>query len=336
MAAEPLIELAAQPAFDGRVRKLIRMGLAQRAAQLHGYGEQERQAFDREMAEHPLDGADDHANRQHYAVPSSFFVAVLGPRLKYSCCWWESDTDDLGAAEAAMIDHVIARAELADGQRILDLGCGWGALSLELARRFPAARIVALSGATEQRRFIEQRRDIHGYRNLDVVTADIGRWQGAGTFDRIVSVEMFEHVRNWPMLMHRLGNWLNRGGLLFAHVFCHAYASYFFEHDVTARHFFTGGMMPACELLPRHRGGLLSRAEWTLPGLHYRRTAEAWLRNLDVQTAVASDALALGDDPRPVSDQIAAWRLFFMITAESFGFDDGRRWMVAHYLFEKP
>jgi cyclopropane-fatty-acyl-phospholipid synthase len=335
MAAEPLIELAAQPALDGRVRKLIRLGLAQRTAVLNGFGESDWERFSQTMAEHPLDGASDHANRQHYEVPSDFFEAVLGPHLKYSCCWWDDDSDDLGTAEAAMIDLVITRAQLRDGQRILDLGCGWGALSLELARRFPAATIVALSGAAEQRALIERRRAARGYRNLEVVTSDIGCWQGAGTFDRIVSVEMFEHVRNWSALMQRLSGWLGHGGRLFVHIFCHSQASYFFEDDVTARHFFTGGMMPARALLTQHRGDLLMRGEWTLPGTHYRRTAETWLRNLDAKSGLVAQALSRSADPRPIEEQIAAWRLFFMITAESFGFDEGRRWMVAHYLFEK-
>ncbi|MDB5466759.1 MAG: cyclopropane-fatty-acyl-phospholipid synthase [Phenylobacterium sp.] len=336
MATEPLLAMAAEPGLDGRLRKLIRMGLAQRAAELARRGGAGEADFVRSMDAFPLDGGSAHANRQHYEAPPDFFQTVLGSHLKYSCCQWETGVEDLGVAEQAMLDLVISRAGLSDGQRILDLGCGWGALSLELARRFPNAEVVALSGARPQREFIEAQAEALGYGNLKVVTSDVAWWEGAGTFDRIVSVEMFEHVRNWKGLMARVRDWIRPGGLLFVHIFCHAEASYFFDDDVTAEHFFTGGMMPAYDLLPKFRGELIERGRWQISGAHYEKTAAAWLRNLDARTTAAGEALALGADPRPVADQLAAWRLFFMITAESFGFDEGRQWMIGHYLFEMP
>lgn len=335
MIQEPLIALAADPARDTRVRKLIQMGLAQRASALAQHTEAEERTFVRRLSEHPLGGSED-ANRQHYAVPAGFFATVLGPHLKYSCCLWNGDCQDLGAAEQAMLDCVIERAGVADGQTILDLGCGWGALSLELARRFPSARIIALSSSAEQRRFIETRRDKRGFRNLRVATSDVGQWSCEETFDRIISVEMFEHVRNWPALLSKVGAWLKAGGRLFVHVFCHAQSSYLFEDDVTATHFFTGGMMPARDLLPRCCRDLAPLADWQISGRHYQRTADAWLRNLDANAGAARQSLAAGDDPRPLDEQHAAWRLFFLITSESFGFDGGRSWMVGHYLIGKP
>ena len=209
-------------------------------------------------------------------------------------------------------------------------------MSLELARRFPNAEIVALSGSHAQRRFIEDQAEAAGLGNLKVLTSDVADWPGAGDFDRILSVEMFEHVRNWGALMSRAGDWLRPGGLLFVHVFCHARSTYFFEDDVTARHFFTGGMMPAYDLLPRFAGSLVERGRWAIPGSHYATTAEAWLDNLDARAPEALKALAQGSDPRPPAEQLAGWRLFFMVTAESFGFHEGREWMVGHYLFERP
>ncbi len=327
--------MAADPASDTRVRKLIRMGLAQRSSALARQTDADEQAFVRQLSGYPLGGSDD-ANRQHYAVPPEFFVTVLGPHLKYSCCLWEDAGSDLGAAEQAMLDAVIERAGLADGQAILDLGCGWGALSLEIARRFPSARITALSSSAAQRRFIEARRDERGYGNLTILTSDVGQWSAAAPFDRIVSVEMFEHVRNWPALLEKVGGWLVPGGRLFVHVFCHARSSYVFEDDVTATHFFTGGMMPARDLLFRCRGGLAPLDSWEVSGRHYQRTADAWLRNLDANAVAARKSLATGEDPRPVDEQYAAWRLFFLITSESFGFNAGQSWMVGHYLLGKP
>lgn len=335
MIQEPLIALAADPAHDTRVRKLIRMGLAQRSAAISQEADTLAQSFIRRLSDHPLGGSAD-ANRQHYAVSSGFFTTVLGPHLKYSCCLWERDVQDLGSAEQAMLDCVIARARLADGQKILDLGCGWGALSLELSRRFPSARITALSSAAEQRRFIEKRRDAAGYRNLQVATGDIGEWSCDQTFDRIVSVEMFEHIRNWPALIQKISDWLRPGGLLFVHIFCHAKSSYFFEDDITAKYFFTGGMMPARDLLPRCCPDLSAQGTWQVSGTHYQRTADAWLRLLDANAEAAKQSLATGDDSRSPEDQYAAWRLFFLITSESFGFNAGQSWMVSHYLFGKP
>jgi cyclopropane-fatty-acyl-phospholipid synthase len=329
-----LIDLAADRRADGRVRKLIRMGLAAQARALAARDPQREQEIPQQMASYPLDWTGDHANRQHYEVPPEFFVTVLGPHLKYSCCLWDG-ADSLAAAEAAMLDAVIRRADVTDGQRILDLGCGWGALALALAERFPNAEVIALSGSGGQRRFIEARRDKAGYRNLKVVTADVAHWEGDGAFDRILSVEMFEHIRNWPALLRRIAGWMAPDALLFVHVFCHAHASYFFEDDITARYFFTGGLMPAADLLPQQARGFSLRNQWTVSGAHYRQTAEAWLANLDAHAERALAALAGGVDPRPAAEQFAAWRLFFMITAESFGYGEGAQWLVRHYLFAR-
>jgi cyclopropane-fatty-acyl-phospholipid synthase len=334
MIAAELVHLAATGRDDSPLRKLIRFGLAGRDAALARRTEAEETAFAAGLDKFPMALATDAANRQHYEVPAAFFETVLGPRLTYSCCFWPDAATDLGAAEEAMLDLIIARADLADGQRILDLGCGWGALSLSLATRFPHSEIVGLSNSRSQCAFIAHR--ARPFPNLTPVCGNITSWQPDRPFDRIVSIEMFEHMRNLGQLMRRLAGWIKPAGRMFVHVFCHAERSYLFEDDITAQHFFTGGMMPARSLLPRFQTPLFLKQQWALDGTHYQRTAEAWLAGLDRATEAAGRALAEGDDPRLVAEQIASWRLFFLITAESFGFKAGARWMVAHYLFEQP
>lgn len=331
--AEELARLAASPADRRVARKLIRFGLQQQRAVLQKLSDQDEQAFAAALRGMPIAVDADAANRQHYEVPADFFQVVLGPHLKYSCCFWDATTVDLGRAEKLMLDLVIERAGLADGQRILDLGCGWGALSLAIAERFPAASVVALCNSEEQRRFIGARAQARGIANFELVRADIAEWPGAGRFDRIVSIEMLEHLRNYELLFGRVARWLTEGGRFFVQIFCHRDRSSFSQGDVTGEHFFTGGMIPARSLLPRFDKDLVPLGEWAIDGTHYQRTAEAWLEALDAKSENAAAALASTRSPRSVETQLAFWRLFFLITAESFGFDEGREWLVAHYLF---
>ncbi|MGH2898877.1 MAG: SAM-dependent methyltransferase, partial [Solirubrobacteraceae bacterium] len=272
------------------------------------------------------------ANRQHYEVPAAFFGLVLGPHLKYSGCYWPRGVDDLGAAELAMLELTAERAGLADGQAVLDLGCGWGALTLWAAARYPRSRLTAISSSQTQREYIALQAKARGLDNVTVRTADVRAVElPAGAFDRIVSIEMFEHMRNYQALLRRIAGWLAPGGALFVHVFAHRQHAYAFEDagpsDWMAREFFTGGIMPSTRLLHRFQDDLAIAREWQLDGTHYARTAEAWYANLMARRA-AAEAILGG------RTQLERWRVFFLACAELFGFHGGHEWLVAHYLMK--
>ncbi len=287
------------------------------------------------------------ANAQHYELPAPFFEQVLGPRLKYSCALYAlpdapGGGRTLAEAEDAMLELTAARAGLCDGERILELGCGWGSLSLYLAERLPRARITAVSNSSGQRRFIEARARERGLGNLEVLTADVNELDFAAgrRFDRAVSVEMFEHVRNHERLLGRIAGWLVPGGTLFVHVFCHRRFAYPFEvegaSDWMARWFFTGGLMPSAQLLAEYQRDLTLTGEWRVDGRHYQRTAEDWLGNLDARAAAVRPLLAATYGAAEAGRWWVRWRVFFMACAELFGYAGGREWQVGHYLFRKP
>ncbi len=287
----------------------------------------------------PIALSTDAANQQHYEVPAAFFEKVLGPRLKYSCGYWPPGVNSLAESEEAMLALTMERAQLADGQRVLELGCGWGSLSLSMAERFPQSRITAVSNSHGQRAFIEARARGRGLTNLTVITADINAFDPASTFDRVVSVEMFEHVRNYERLFERIAAWMAPGALLFVHVFVHARFAYPYEvrdaSDWMALYFFTGGQMPSDDLFLYFQRHLSIVDHWTLDGTHYERTCNAWLRKMDL----ARDALTPVFAEIYGHDQVrrwrVRWRVFFMACAELFAYRSGREWMVSHYLFEK-
>ena len=269
------------------------------------------------------------ANAQHYEVPARFFECVLGPHLKYSSCYWPSGVTELGAAEAAMLELYAERAELRPGQRLLDLGCGWGSFALWAAARYPTSTITAVSNSRTQRAFIEQRAAARGLANLTVRTADVRTLElPARGFDRIVSIEMFEHMRNYEALFAKLATWLAPGGALFCHVFAHHRFSYPFEDaggaDWMAREFFTGGIMPSADLFAQFDRDLVIAGEWRLSGSHYARTAEAWYANLMAHRGELEPLLG-------GRAKLQRWRVFFLACAELFGYRGGREWLVAHY-----
>ena len=276
------------------------------------------------------------ANEQHYEVPSRFFELVLGRNMKYSCALWEPGTRSLDAAEEAMLRLTCERARLSDGQSVLELGCGWGSLSLWMAEKYPASRIVALSNSSTQKEFIDRTAKERGLRNLDVITGDMLTFEIDRTFDRIVSVEMFEHMRNYEALMRRISGWLDPEGLLFVHVFAHARFAYLFEDrgpsDWMARHFFTGGQMPSADLIPLMRGELKLLSQWVVDGTHYEKTSAAWLRKMDDNAKAVRTIFeaTYGAEARRFH---AYWRIFFMSCEELFGYRDGTEWQVCHYLF---
>jgi cyclopropane-fatty-acyl-phospholipid synthase len=324
-----------EPLVRAGIRRLLRARLASESAR---YADPDLAVarFVGRMAQSEVAPVPHLANRQHYEVPPEFFEIVLGRNMKYSGCLWEPGTASLDDAETAMLELTCERAGVRDGQRILDLGCGWGSFTLFAAARHPRARITAVSNSAPQGAFIRARAAARGLGNVEVITADVNRFAPAGRFDRVVSVEMFEHVRNWPELLRRVHRWLEPGGRLFVHVFAHRRFAYPFEvdgdGDWMARNFFTGGIMPSHDLLARVGGPLEIEDRWVVPGTHYARTAEAWLARLDAGRDRAVAALSRTMPPREADLQVGRWRIFFLACAELFGFAGGDEWVVSHNL----
>jgi cyclopropane-fatty-acyl-phospholipid synthase len=285
------------------------------------------------MSTGPIAEVPEKANEQHYELPADYLALILGPRRKYSGCLWGPGTTTLAQAEEAMLALTCERARVRDGQRILDLGCGWGSLSLWLAERYPHAHVTGVSNSHGQRRWIEAERDRRGLVNLDVVTCDVNDYAPAGRFDRVLSVEMFEHCRNWRELLRRISTWLHPDGLAFVHVFSHRTLPYRFEGTWAAERFFTAGLMPSHDLLPRFQEDLRVVDRWAVPGTHYARTLRAWLANLDAR---AEEALALleasGRSRREARALLGGWRLFLLSTERIWSSGGGDRWLVSHYL----
>ena len=291
-------------------------------------------AFAEAMTAFPVALNTQEANDQHYELPAEFFALMLGPQRKYSSCLYENGAHTLAEAEECALATTAEHAALANGQRILELGCGWGSLSLWMARRYPNARITAVSNSHSQRGYILEQATLRGLSNLDVVTADMNTFTPPGTFDRVVSVEMFEHMANWRPLLSRIRAALAEDGRFFMHIFTHRQACYRFavddKEDWIARHFFTGGIMPSHGLIRCFDDLMTVEAEWRWSGTHYQRTARQWLENFDrnEEKALAVLRRVYGADAKLWQRR---WRLFFLATAGLFGFDAGREWGVSHY-----
>lgn len=285
------------------------------------------------IAQHTAD-----ANQQHYELPATFFEHVLGRHLKYSGCLFEPHINNLDDAEDAMLARYAERARLQDGQRILDLGCGWGSFALWAAGRYPNASITAVSNSSSQREFISNVAQTHGLTNITAQTCDINEFDpGNGVFDRIVSIEMFEHMRNYRELMARIRDWLTQDGRLFVHIFCHKLFAYQFstegDYDWMGRHFFTGGVMPSENLLLNFQHDLVLADHWWLSGSHYQATANAWLAAMDDNRDAIARLFAETYGADDANRWVQRWRMFFMAVAELFGYRNGNEWGVGHYLF---
>jgi cyclopropane-fatty-acyl-phospholipid synthase len=294
--------------------------------------------FVAELKQQPIAIATNLANKQHYEVPAEFFKNVLGPSMKYSCCLW-TNSIDLASAELAMLKLTAERAGIADGQRILDLGCGWGSFSLFAAKRFKNVAITAVSNSQSQRAFIEEKVRHLGLNNVQVITCDINDFDIEQKFDRVVSVEMFEHAKNYERLLEKTASWLTDDGKLFVHIFSHTRHQYHFDNtdseDWLSRYFFSGGTMPSQQLLLYFQKDLHIVNQWCLNGKHYQQTAEAWLQNMQHNRRAVMQIIEQTYGMEQAKRWWIYWRLFFLACAELWGFDSGKQWTVSHYLFEK-
>jgi cyclopropane-fatty-acyl-phospholipid synthase len=330
-----IIETAERvPLPDPVIRAAIQRLCSRTATRLSRGNAESDAAFARQMAAHAIAEHTDAANTQHYEIPAAFFARVLGPNRKYSSCFYPSPRTTLQEAEEEALRQTVDHADLAEGQSILELGCGWGSLSLWMARQFPGSEITAVSNSHSQRIYIQSEAAARGLTNLRVTTADMNVFAPGRPFDRIVSVEMFEHMTNWRELMTRVRSWLAPEGRFFMHIFTHRSGAYLFDRtdseDWIARHFFTGGVMPSHGLIRQYSDLFEVEQEWRWSGTHYQRTAIDWLGNFDAHRDEIEGILrqVYGND---TSLWMQRWRWFFLATAGLFGYADGNEWGVSHF-----
>jgi cyclopropane-fatty-acyl-phospholipid synthase len=336
-----LIELAERRWLP---EKLIRLGIRKRLRdrikkETVAAGDSGVTEFAQQLRCGPIVVGSEEANEQHYEVPAAFFQRVLGERMKYSCAYWSKKQTSLDSAEAEMLELTCRRAGIEDGMRVLELGCGWGSTALWMAENYPRCEILAVSNSHRQRRYIEEQCTQCRLTNVQVVTADIADFETTRRFDRVISVEMFEHMRNYEMLLARIANWLKPDGKLFVHIFCHRELAYLFEENGTsdwmARHFFTGGIMPSKNLLLQFQDDLRLQHKWHVDGKHYAKTCEAWLHNLDRHKAELLGIFRAGLGDQRAQIQLQRWRIFFMACSKLFNYSGGNEWQVVHYLFDR-
>lgn len=323
----------------GGIRAVVRSGLRSRERGSLASRQERSRDLLTELRTGPIALHTKTANQQHYELSAEFFECVLGPHRKYSGCYWPPGVETLEQAEAASLSESCEHAALTDGQNILELGCGWGSLTLWMAEHYPESRITAVSNSHSQRRFIEAQCITRRLKNVKVVTADMNSFTTADRFDRVVSIEMFEHMRNHEALMRRIARWLKDDGKCFVHIFAHGRTTYLYETQGAAnwmgRYFFTGGVMPADDLLIQYQSDLVLENQWRQKGEHYQKTANAWLQNLDANRDEVLDIFERVYGSHNKQRWLQRWRMFFMACAEMFGYANGNEWWVSHYLFAK-
>jgi cyclopropane-fatty-acyl-phospholipid synthase len=328
---------------DSVIRAGIRRLLERKLKEIHA-GDVEKAAiiknrFVQMMGESPIALVPHLANEQHYEVPAAFFSEVLGKNRKYSSCYWPTGVEDLESAEEAALQATVERAGIEDGMKVLDLGCGWGSLSLWIAEHFPKATVTSVSNSQSQHDHIVKAAENRGLDNLEVHVCDMNDFAAPGTYDRIVSVEMFEHMRNYPELFRRISNWLEPGGRFFMHIFCHRTTPYEYidkgPSDWMSRHFFSGGIMPSADLPMRVGADLLVERQWQWNGTHYARTLRAWLDRMDSRRNAVMPILEETYGKDQADRWRMRWRIFFMACEELFAYNGGREWYVSHYLLKR-
>ncbi len=330
---------------DVVIRRGIRFLTKQRLKEIHANDVEKMDELTQQFIEHmmnaPIALVPEKANEQHYEVPADFYQLSLGPNLKYSSAYWPENVTTLADAETAALQETCLHADLKEGQEILELGCGWGSLTLWMAKHYPHSNITAVSNSNSQREHIENHAKALGLENISIITCDMNDFDiDKERFDRVVSVEMFEHMRNWPELYKRVASWLKPGGKFFKHIFVHHSAVYAFEDngpsDWMSRHFFSGGIMPSDDLPLTFQDDLKFKRRWRWDGTHYEKTANAWLERMDNAEAELFPLFNKIYGENDSKKWWSRWRLFFMACAELFGYENGQQWWVSHYLFEKP
>lgn len=328
---------------DVILRRGIRLLLKQRLQEIDANdiasSAQQQTLFVDHMKDSPIALLTEKANEQHYEIPAEFYRWILGDYRKYSCCYWDEYTDSLTSAEELALIKTCEHADIENGMSILELGCGWGSLTLFMAETFPDSQITAVSNSHSQRVHIEVQAKARGLNNIDVITCDMNEFEPSDNYDRIVSVEMMEHMRNYQKLYERIALWLNDDGKFFKHIFVHRSTPYAFEikddSDWMSQYFFSGGMMPSDDLPLWFQHDLQLENRWRWNGQHYAKTAEAWLENMDENRSTLYPILENVYGAENAEKWWNRRRMFFMACAELFGYKNGNEWWVSHYLFTK-
>ena len=322
-----------------RIRRLLAERLRQETKATQELQQEHLMHMIEELKNSPIAIETKAANEQHYELPTNFFQYVMGKNMKYSSCYWNAETSNLDEAEDKALEITCNHAALENGMKILELGCGWGSLTMYIAKKFPLAHITGVSNSASQKIYIDQCCKDRGLNNVQIITADMNVFETENKFDRVVSVEMFEHMRNYQKLLGKIDRFLNPGGKLFVHIFTHKEFTYYFdvidENDWMSKYFFTGGIMPSDDLLLYFNDHFKINKHWHWDGTHYEKTSNAWLANMDAHKEEILPILQSVYGAKQTTKWWVYWRIFFMACAELWGYKNGKEWFVSHYLFER-